>query len=60
MRTIDAKPYLHRLAEAEVLAETWVDDAHREADNILCEFLTDLGYADVVEAYYNIEPKWYS
>jgi hypothetical protein len=35
------------------------DDAHREADAVLCRLLTDLGYADIVAAWGNV-PKWYS
>lgn len=33
--------------------------AHARADDILCEILTDLGYADVVEAYHKV-PKWFA
>jgi hypothetical protein len=32
--------------------------AHSDADNILCKFLEELGYEEVVEAYYDV-PKWY-
>lgn len=32
--------------------------AHREADEVLCELLRTLGYADVVDAYEDVR-KWY-
>lgn len=32
---------------------------HIEADIILCDFLTSIGHADIVEAYDEIE-KWYA
>jgi hypothetical protein len=35
------------------------EDAHREADIILCELLSTLGYKEVVDAYGEIE-KWYA
>lgn len=33
-------------------------DAHLEADDILCEILTKLGYNEIVEAYHQVH-KWY-
>lgn len=33
--------------------------AHREADDVLCDLLCSLGYAEVVKAYNKIE-KWYA
>jgi len=33
--------------------------AHVQADDILCEFLTSLGYADVVAEWMQID-KWYA
>lgn len=33
--------------------------AHNEADAILCDLLTELGYADVVAEWEKIE-KWYA
>ena len=33
--------------------------AHREADWILCELLTELGYKEIVEIYHKIG-KWYA
>lgn len=35
------------------------EDWHREADNILCELLDELGYHDFVEAFEEV-PKWYA
>ena len=33
--------------------------AHAEADRVLCQFLTELGYPDLVAAYQLID-KWYA
>lgn len=33
--------------------------AHDKADDLLCKFLTELGYVDVVEAF-NKVPKYYA
>jgi hypothetical protein len=35
------------------------ENGHSEADSILCELLLELGYADVIEEFQNLE-KWYS
>lgn len=35
------------------------EEAHIDADGVLCELLTSLGYKDVVTAYHNIS-KWYA
>lgn len=35
------------------------ESAHGEADDVLCELLTDLDYGDVVAAWRKV-PKWYS
>ena len=32
---------------------------HEEADNILCEFLSELGYDDVVNLFQQVQ-KWYA
>jgi hypothetical protein len=49
------------IEELEVIAK--VDDgrevAHIDADGVLCQLLSDLGYDDVVKAYHNIS-KWYA
>ncbi|MBS9405375.1 hypothetical protein KG088_17325 [Halomonas sp. TRM85114] len=43
------------------LQESTVDQhkQHVDADKVLCELLTSLGYEDVVEEYRKID-KWYS
>jgi len=33
---------------------------HGKADDILCEFLISLGYADIVREYEKVEKKWYA
>jgi hypothetical protein len=45
---------LHLVAESDD-----TECAHGEADNILCELLTRLGYNDVVTAYEAVD-KWYA
>ena len=35
------------------------ESAHIEADEILCNFLKDLGYDTLLECYWDI-PKWYA
>lgn len=35
------------------------ESAHAEADNLLCQFLIDLGYVDLVEEYNKVD-KWYA
>lgn len=35
------------------------ESAHLNADNIICDLLVALGYADVVEEYDNVR-KWYA
>ena len=34
--------------------------SHSQADDILCSLLETLGFADVVEEYNRIQPKWYA
>jgi hypothetical protein len=51
---------LKKLAEAKDTAMNDPECGHREADIIICDFLTALGYADVVKAWDDIEPKWYA
>jgi hypothetical protein len=36
-----------------------IEAAHSEADGILCELLTALGYSDVVYEWMQVE-KWYA
>lgn len=43
----------------ECKAGSDIECAHSDADDVLCELLTSLGYADVVEMWKKIE-KWYA
>lgn len=48
------------LKEMSELDDTFDTElAHVEADNLLCEMLTVLGYDEIVEAYAKIG-KWYA
>lgn len=49
--------YLERLRNLEELDDP--EKIHGEADDILCELLRELGYAEVVECY-NSLPRWYA
>ena len=55
--------------DLEILEEKYVEEmckwegvdrelGHVKADALLCEFLTDLGYTELVDAYNKIS-KWY-
>lgn len=35
------------------------EDGHVRADEILCQFLTDKGFSDIVEEYEKVD-KWYA
>ena len=35
------------------------EKAHGDADDVLCELLTELGYDDVVSEYHKVK-KWYA
>ena len=51
--------------EAKVCLQDIIDncqdpeEGHENADNILCELLSELGYDDVVNLYMQVD-KWYS
>lgn len=48
------------LEELKVIAkDTDTEVAHVDADDVLCQLLSDLGYNDVVMAYRQIG-KWYA
>lgn len=48
------------LEELKVIAkDTDTEVAHVDADDVLCQLLSDLGYGDVVMAYRQIG-KWYA
>jgi hypothetical protein len=48
---------LEELAELRQSSDT--EAAHVDADAVLCQLLSQLGYADVVTAYHEIR-KWYA
>ncbi len=48
---------ISQLMKAEKHWDT--EEAHGLADEVLCNFLTDLGYGDVVDAWQRV-PKWYA
>ena len=57
-----ADKYKRRLLDViEKLKRREYDEefAHRDADDIICELLKELGFGDVVEVYDKI-PKWYA
>lgn len=57
-RTIDE--HLERLRELrEESLEGDREEAHREADDILCTILRDAGHDAVVDAYHAVE-KWFA
>jgi len=48
--------YINQLKECE---KEGTEDAHINADNILCEILTKLGYDDIVKEFDKLD-KWYA
>lgn len=55
--TITRKLAIKELREQQASGDT--EEAHAHADRVLCELLTKLGYADVVDEYSQIN-KWYA
>jgi len=51
------KEYIEALKEYQVEGD--VENDHLEADNLLCELLTRLGYSDVVKEWEKVY-KWYA
>lgn len=53
--------YLKMLAlkQLKEAGEISTEDVHIDADGLMCKLLTELGYGDGVEVFYNL-PKWYS
>ena len=49
--------YIARLRDMQKIFDE--EQAHINADNVLCDLLTELGYEDVVHEYNKIE-KWYA
>jgi hypothetical protein len=55
---MNALQAIEKLKQAQ--ADGDPEEAHIKADEILCEFLSSLGHADVVEAWNEVSPKWYA
>ena len=55
---IERQEYLNKLQKCLNLSEEDKEEAHINADDILCEILTKLGYSDIVD-FYNIIEKYY-
>lgn len=55
----DSLLVIARLKEQQRISEDDPESAHVEADDILCDFLKNLGYEDIVIEYEKID-KWYS
>lgn len=53
----DREVALQALARCAVNDDT--EEAHSDADSILCKLLVTLGYRDVVDAYAKVS-KWYA
>lgn len=54
---IKEKVYIQKMKEA--VNNSDIEEGHFECDKILCEFLIDLGFNEIVEIY-EIQKKWYS
>lgn len=51
--------YLERMNEVKQRYEDDEETAHYLADEILCDLLINLGYAELVKVYDSV-PKWYA
>ena len=49
--------YMNRLKDAQETTD--IESGHAEADDVLCDLLTTLGYKKLVDEYYKVK-KWYS
>lgn len=56
---IDREKALLALSDALELGKSDPEIAHVNADKVLCELLTSLGFSDVVEEFKKV-PKWYA
>ena len=56
---IDREKALLALSDALELGKGDPEIAHVNADEVLCELLTSLGFSDVVEEFKKV-PKWYA
>lgn len=63
MENATYREYVERMKKAsDPTTYPWPNDCedwHVRADNILCEFLTELGYTELVSAFDEV-PKWYA
>ena len=55
-RKADYQEYIKAMEEKILLDDYEI--AHSDADELLCSFLVDLGYWELVAAYYEVG-KWY-
>ncbi|WP_181181954.1 MULTISPECIES: hypothetical protein [unclassified Mesorhizobium] len=54
---MDREEATKRLRELQGSGDT--EGAHSQADQVLCDLLTELGFAEVVEEWQEV-PKWYA
>jgi hypothetical protein len=54
---MDREEAIRRLRDLQGSGDTEGD--HRLADDVLCDLLRELGFADVVEEWVEV-PKWYA
>lgn len=55
--SFDLRPYMYRLKAAQENED--IESAHAEADDVLCDLLTALGYKKLIDEYHAV-PKWYA
>lgn len=55
--SFNTKKYMEQLKAEQQNAD--IEEAHANADEVLCELLIDLGYKPIIEEY-NEVPKWYA
>lgn len=55
--SFDLRSYMNRLKAAQENEDT--ESAHAEADNVLCDLLTTLGYKKLIDEYHKVK-KWYA
>lgn len=57
MGEIDIEKYMERMIDAVNNGDT--EAAHGDADGILCELLSELGYGELIGLYSKVD-KWYA
>jgi len=50
---------LQEVIDRQKYTDSDVESDHSRADEVLCEFLLDLGYEDIVAAFKRVD-KWYA